>query len=123
MAGTVLIVEDDPANLTFFEIAFEWEGFQVASARSAGEALNILGSGFPPVTALVCDIKLGTGLDGWEIARCAREITPDLPIVYVTGDSAHEWGDQGVPNSRLLQKPFKSGELVDVIKELLAETA
>lgn len=123
MAGTVLIVEDDPEVLVFIEIGLEWQGFQVVSARSAGEALNILGSGFPPITTLVCDIRLGAGLDGWEIARCAREITPNLPIVYVTGDSAGSWGEEGVPNSRLLEKPFTSDILVDAIKGLLAESA
>lgn len=123
MAGTVLIVEDDPEVLAFFEIGLEWQGFQVVSARNAGEALNILGSGFPAITTLVCDIRLGDGLDGWEIARCAREITPDLPIVYVTGDSAGSWGSEGVPNSRLLEKPFTSDTLVDAIKGLLAESA
>lgn len=123
MAGTVLIVEDDPEVLVFFEIALEWQGLQVVSARSAGEALNILGSGFPPVAALVCDIRLGEGLDGWEIARCARDITPDLPIVYVTGDSAGQFDNEGVPHSRLLQKPFKSDVLVEAVTGLLAESA
>ncbi len=123
MAGTVLIVEDDPEVLVFFEIALEWQGLQVVSARSAGEALNILGSGFPPIAALVCDIRLGEGLDGWEIARCAREITSDLPIVYVTGDSAGQFDNEGVPHSRLLQKPFKSDVLVEAVAGLLAERA
>jgi CheY-like chemotaxis protein len=121
MAETVLVVEDDPEVLVFFEIGLEWQGFQVVSASSAGEALNILGSGFPRVAALVCDIRLGDGLDGWEIARCAREITPDLPIVYVTGDSAGAWDNEGLPNSRLLQKPFTSDVLADALKALLAE--
>jgi CheY-like chemotaxis protein len=66
-------------------------------------------------------IRLGDGLDGWEIARCAREITPDLPIVYVTGDSAGAWDNEGLPNSRLLQKPFTSDVLADALKALLAE--
>lgn len=123
MAGTVLIVEDDPEVLVFFEIGLEWQGFQVVSARNAGEALNILGSGFPVITALVCDIRLGDGLDGWEIARCAREITPNLPIVYVTGDSAGSWGNEGVPNSRLLEKPFTSDTLAETINGLLVEIA
>lgn len=119
MSIPVLIVEDEPNVLAFLEIGLEEQHFEVISARNAGEALNILGSEMHHVAVLVCDIRLGDGIDGWEIARCAREIVPDLPIVYVTGDSARAWGEEGVPNSRLLQKPFTIPDLSAAIAALL----
>ena len=119
MSISVLIVEDEPNVLAVLEIGLEDRGFDVVSARSAGEALNILDSGLHPVAVLVCDIRLGDGIDGWEIARCAREIVADLPIVYITGDSAGAWGREGVPNSRLLQKPFTIPDVADAIAALL----
>ena len=119
MSLTVLVIEDDPTVLMFVEEGLEEQGFEVISARNGGEALNILGGGLAPVDALVADIRIGEGLDGWEIARCAREITPSLPIVYVTGDSAFAWEDEGVPNSLLLQKPFSRLDLAGAINTLL----
>ena len=119
MSVSVLIVEDEPNVLAFLEIGLEELGYDIVSARSAGEALNILGSGMHEVAVLVCDIRLGDGIDGWEIARCAREIVADLPIVYVTGDSAGAWGEEGVPHSRLLQKPFTIPDLAQAIEALL----
>lgn len=119
---TVLVVEDDPTVLMFLEEGLDDQGFSVVSARSGGEALNILGGGLDPIDVLVADVRIGDGLDGWEIARCAREITPTLPIVYVTGDSAHAWEEQGVPDSLLLQKPFSRTDLVGAITTLLPQS-
>ena len=48
--------------------------------------------------ALVTDNNLGRDtLDGWEVARHAREIDPAFPVVYMSGDSSDDWGSKGVP--------------------------
>jgi two-component system OmpR family response regulator len=122
MDRTILVVEDEPTVLMFLEEALAEGGYTVVSARSGGEALNILGDGLNDFSVLVADIRIGDGLDGWEIARCAREIIPDLPIVYVTGDSALSWSEEGVPNSLLLQKPFDRTQLEGAIETLLARS-
>ena len=69
--------------------------------------------------ALVTDINLNSGMDGWEIARRAREMKPDFPIVYMTGAAAHEWTSQGVPGSILLEKPFAPAQVVTAVSQLL----
>jgi CheY-like chemotaxis protein len=117
-----LVVEDEPTVLMFLEEALAESGYTVVSARNGGEALNILGDGLSDFSALVADIRIGDGLDGWEIARCAREIIPDLPIVYVTGDSAISWSEEGVPNSVLIPKPFNRSQLESAIEKLLNPT-
>jgi CheY-like chemotaxis protein len=115
---TALVVEDDPFIRSFLEDGLGEQGYCVVSARSSGEALNILGSGVHPVDVLVADIRLGDGLDGWEIARCAREIEPNLPILYVTGGSSAERGCEGVSHSRLIQKPFTLATLALALSSL-----
>ena len=122
MDRTILVVEDEPTVLMFLEEELSESGYTVVSARSWGEALNILGDGLSDFSALVADIRIGDGLDGWEIARCAREIIPDLPIVYVTGDSAISWSEEGVPNSVLIPKPFNRSQLESAIEKLLNPT-
>ena len=119
MPKVVLVVEDEPSVLLFLEEGLDERGFAVISARNGGEALHILGSGMQDIAVLVADIRIGEGIDGWEIARCARDIDPQLPIVYITGDSAEQWEEQGVPRSRLLQKPFTRIELADAITALM----
>ncbi len=58
-------------------------------------------------------------MNGWEVARHAREINPNFPVVYMTGASADEWPSRGVPNSVLLTKPFAPAQLVTALAQLL----
>ena len=69
--------------------------------------------------ALVTDINLVGRIDGWEVARRAREIDPAFPILYITGTDADRWPSHGVPNSVLLTKPFASAQLVTAVSQLL----
>jgi two-component system cell cycle response regulator CpdR len=67
----------------------------------------------------VTDINLVGQLDGWEVARAARENEPAMPVIYMTGTHGEEWASKGVPNSVLLAKPFAPAQLVTAIANLL----
>ena len=116
----ILVVEDDQAVQSIVEEALRDGGFEPAIASSGEEAVALLKEGKSKCRALVTDINLGRGkMDGWEIAKHAREIDPEFPIVYMTGDSAGEWASKGVPNSILLTKPFAPAQLVTAVSQLL----
>jgi DNA-binding NarL/FixJ family response regulator len=68
---------------------------------------------------LVTDINLAGRIDGWEVARAARETDPEFPVVYMTGAAADQWAIQGVPNSILLTKSSAPAQLVTAISNLL----
>jgi DNA-binding NtrC family response regulator len=70
--------------------------------------------------ALVADIDLGGKMDGWEVAKHAREIDPEFPVVYMSGDSAGDWAANGVSNSIMLNKPFAPTQLVTAVSQLTA---
>ena len=94
--------------------------FQIAIASWGGTAVELLDASDVKYRALVTDINLGRGkMDGWEVARRAREINPQFSVVYMTGDSAAEWDSKGVPNSILLTKPFAPAQLVTALSQLL----
>ena len=84
-----------------------------------------LGAHGHAIRALITDIRMGEGPDGWEIARRARELNPRLPVIYMSGDSAADWSAQGVPGSIMLQKPFASAQIVTAVASLInqAESA
>jgi hypothetical protein len=44
----------------------------------------------------------------------------DVPVVYVTGGSAHEWAARRVWNSRMLTKPFTPAQIVDAVISFVA---
>ncbi len=61
--------------------------------------------------AVVTDIRLGKGPDGWDVGRRARELVSDMSVVYVSGDSTHDWSSKGVPESVVILKPFAPTQL------------
>ena len=69
--------------------------------------------------ALVTDINFKAQLTGWEVARRARELSPEIPVIYMTGAAASEWPSLGVPNSVLLNKPFAAAQLVTAVAQML----
>jgi hypothetical protein len=54
----------------------------------------------------------------WEIGRHARGLLPAIPIVYVSGESDHEWSAQGVPHSVMVAKPFAVSQVIVAIANL-----
>jgi DNA-binding response OmpR family regulator len=115
----ILIVEDDYMVQSLVEDALTEGGFETAIASSGKEAVSLLSVSKGKYRALVTDIQLRGVLDGWEVAKKAREIDPEFPIVYMTGGNAAEWPSHGVPNSILLTKPFAPAQLVTAVSQLL----
>jgi CheY-like chemotaxis protein len=115
----ILLAEDDLLVLDSMQETLESGGYTVQAATSGEEAIQLIWHVEQPISGLVTDIHLGAGPSGWEVARKARERDPDLPVVYMTGDSALEWASQGVPKSLLLQKPIAAAQLVTAISTLM----
>lgn len=95
------------------------ESFEVIVASSGGAALKELEQNGSRFKALITDIRLGKGPDGWEVGRRARELVTGMPVIYMSGDSAHEWSANGVPESVILQKPFVIAQLLTAVTTLL----
>jgi DNA-binding response OmpR family regulator len=119
----VLIVEDDELIQGIVEDALKEGGFETAIAPSAEEAVTLLKGRVMDYRALVTDINLKGHMNGWEVAKQAREIDPAFPIVYMTGAAAADWPSRGVPNSIVLEKPFAPAQLVTAISQLLNASA
>jgi DNA-binding response OmpR family regulator len=115
----ILVIEDDPPIQLVVEDALTDGGFEPAIAPSGEEAVTLLKGNKSKYRALVTDISLRGRLDGWEVARQAREIDPAFPILYITAAHANQWASHGVPNSVLLTKPFAPAQLVTAVSQLL----
>jgi PAS domain S-box-containing protein len=104
--GTVLVVEDEALVRALLAEALEERGCDVLSAADGTEALRIL-EGPRRVDLLATDLGL-PGLDGRRLARAARSLRPDLPVLYLTG-YAHDARieDELGPRTQLLVKPVE----------------
>ena len=112
-------MEDDQLIQAMVEEALSEGGFEAIVTASGEEAITLLHANKSQYRAVVTDINLIGRLDGWEVARAAREDDPAMPVIYMTGTNGEEWASKGVPNSVLLAKPFAPAQLVTAIANLL----
>jgi DNA-binding response OmpR family regulator len=71
------------------------------------------------LAGLVTDINLRRPRTGWDVATRARELSPNLPVIYMSGDDGHDWPSKGVPNSTLIVKPFVPAQIVVALATLM----
>jgi CheY-like chemotaxis protein len=116
----VLVVEDDQDVQTIVKEILSGGGFEAVIASSGENAVELLDAAEGKYRALVTDINFEAGkIDGWDVARYAREIDPNFPVVYMSGKDADDWASKGVPNSIMLAKPFAPAQLVTAVSQLL----
>jgi CheY-like chemotaxis protein len=115
----ILVAEDDLLIQGMVEEALSDGGFELVLAATGEEAVTLMQGDRTRHRALVTDINLQGKLDGWDVAKRARELNPDIPVIYITGTAAEEWTSKGVPNSILLAKPFAPAQLVTAVSNLL----
>ena len=116
----ILLVEDEPLLRDMMQMILEEAGHAVLAAEDGEIALDLLQEYDGRIEALVTDIKLPRGPNGWEIARRARTRSSGMHVIYMTGESEHEWGIHGVPRGRMLQKPFSPPRVVSELADFVA---
>ena len=114
-----MAVDDEEPVLALISDALREGGFEVMEARSGDEAVTALKRALLNYSALVTDINLKGEVSGWEVAKQAREINPNIAVVYASGGTADEWASRGVPNSIFLEKPFAPAQVVTAVSQLL----
>ncbi|MGY3405020.1 CheY-like chemotaxis protein [Bradyrhizobium sp. GM5.1] len=113
----ILLVEDEDLLREMLEETLLEVGYGVVSAASGEEEAADLLGGAPLPRALITDINLGrTRMDGWTLARLARQHDRGCGILFVSGDSAHRWTSNGVARSVM---PFAPAQLVEALSDLL----
>lgn len=115
----VLLVEDEAILVIGVEDALVNAGFEVFSALTPTAALAEIDSDPQRFACLVTDIRLGGEIDGWAVARHAREKNPRIAVVYMTGNAAAQWGAEGVRDSVMLLKPFPHVQLASTLLKLM----
>jgi len=115
----VLVVDDEALVADIVESCLREAGFEVVVVLNGEEAVAILEKETGTIRGLVTDVNLGRGMTGFDLGHRARELLPELPVLYMTGDSAHEWSAQGVPNSVVIPKPFVAAQIVTALSSLL----
>ncbi len=120
----VLVVEDNEFVMAHTKRMLGDLGIQVVTAIAGLEALEKLKEN-PDVGLLFTDIVLPGGMDGVQIAAAARELRPDIKVLYTTGYADNEIVHQGRldPDIVLLTKPYMQSDLAAKMIEALGKAA
>jgi DNA-binding response OmpR family regulator len=115
--GEILIVDDEPNIIRLIQMYLEREGYGALSARTGGEALEMMARHTPALVIL--DIML-PDIDGWEVCREIRR-TSDVPIIMLTAREADEDKIVGleIGADDYVTKPFVTRELMARVKAIL----
>ena len=111
----ILVVDDDRDYLNLIKQFFVRKGVSIHCAESGGEALRKLrGRCF---TLMLTDLHM-PGMDGLELARRAREVAPDMPIILSTGQTTPEIIRQAKKTdiAMVFAKPLDFRELLAVAR-------
>ena len=116
----VLIVEDEFLIRMTLAEALGDEGFDVVEAETADAALPIL-TADPEIRLLLTDIQLPGVLNGRTLAQKAREHTPALPVIFMTGQP--DPNDMSSPLDVFISKPYTLNDICDAARRLTSCSA
>ncbi|MBW1997682.1 MAG: FAD-dependent oxidoreductase [Deltaproteobacteria bacterium] len=113
----ILIVDDELIVRDSLKEWLEDEGFRVDTAESGAEALEKLAK--EAFHLMLLDIKM-PGMDGVEVLKRSRDISPDLPVVMMTAYATVETAVEAMKIGALdyLMKPFDPDSLVPLVIRL-----
>ncbi len=113
-------MDDDPSVLEAMTEVLVAEGYEVLAAREGAEALSHFTSG--PVELVVLDLNLGAD-DGWDVFRQMAEVNPFVPTVIITAERAQINLARAAGVEALMEKPIDVPVFVEIVRDLLLETA
>lgn len=119
---SVLVVEDEILIAEMVRETLTEYGFAVHAVSNAADALLHL-AGPQPVDVIFTDINLPGEMDGAMLAQKAREVRPDLPVVFASGRWALLDRLRAFPNSVILQKPYSLTRACEAVASLLEPAA
>ncbi len=122
--GVVLLVEDEAPVRAFASRALRLRGYTVLEADCAETALDMLADPDLTVDIFVTDVIM-PGKDGPTWVREALTDRPQTKVVFVSGyaEDAFSDGDEKIPNSVFLPKPFSLNDLTTTVHVQLHQAA
>ena len=116
-AISVLVVEDEVLISNLVADVLSASGFVVHEVTTADEALRYINSG-ADIDVLFTDINLPGDMDGAELAARARELRPEMPIVYASGRFKLSEISPLVSRSLFMAKPYDPADVCALLTRL-----
>jgi len=119
----VLLIEDEPAVMSYVRAVLERSGYTVVCSESGVEGLRQLESG--QFMGVVSDMRTPGGVDGADVHAWIVQHRPELAsrLVFITGDIANEetaatLQKTGAP---CVEKPFRVQQFISVVEQTMGK--
>jgi signal transduction histidine kinase len=115
MGQKILLVDDEEGIRKVLGISLSDSGYQVFTAKSGEEALQIFKEQAPPI--VMTDIKM-PGMDGIELLQKMKEENPDVEVIMITGHGDMELAIQSLKHEAtdFITKPINDDALEIALK-------
>jgi CheY-like chemotaxis protein len=119
----VLLIEDEPAVMSYVRAVLERSGYAVVCSESGAEGLRMLESG--NFLGVVSDMRTPGGVNGADVHDWISRNRPELVsrIVFITGDVANE--DTAATLQRTgapcVEKPFGVQQFLAVVEQTMGK--
>lgn len=118
---SVLLVDDESSILQTLRMVFEREGYEVATAQSSAEAIDLLDQN-GHFDAVITDLNMEQEDIGLEVARAALKSKPKPAVVICTGfasmTNSRAALDMGV--DYMAHKPVELKDLISALNRLIS---
>jgi DNA-binding NtrC family response regulator len=118
ISGRILIIDDDPHFLHVLQRILSGEKFSVTATSDPCKAIEVLRSG--SFDLVICDLRM-PDCDGLNLLQAVRGAGSEVPVIILTAygevDTYLEAMNAGA--NEYLNKPIKSDELVQVVRNCL----
>ena len=121
--ATILLVEDEELLRAGVQEVLEIQGYTVITAPEGEQALACLGA--QTIDLIITDLVMPK-MDGVDFVKQLRKIKPDLPVIVVSGSTRNIMQRYGIDSIQVpganasMPKPFKSVDLIEQVRQLLA---
>jgi CheY-like chemotaxis protein len=126
----ILVVDNEEADRDILVSLLQPLGFEIRTAVSGHDCLDLLAAGFQP-HAILMDLAM-PGIDGWETIRRLRALgassaalQPAQPQMAIVSANAFDKGlenDVGIRTEDFILKPVRHSELLDWLERQLSLT-
>jgi PAS domain S-box-containing protein len=117
---TVLVVDDEPTVRMLVAEVLTDLGYTAIEAADGAAGLKVLNSDLR-IDLLITDVGLPGGMNGRQVADAARNVRPDLKVLFITGYAENAVLSHGHldPGMHVLTKPFAMDVLANRIRQLI----
>jgi two-component system, cell cycle sensor histidine kinase and response regulator CckA len=119
---TVLLVEDEPANLAMARQMLEKIGYRVLTAGMPLDAIRLAQEHTGKIDLLMTDVIM-PGMNGWELAKKMQEIRPGIKLLFTSGYTSTTIAHNSVIEEGIhfIQKPFTLQDLSTQLRKALEQ--